>query len=1176
MTTGAIGESRSVDKEMRPWSSCALGGPSGMTCRLESRRGCFARGSAIIAAVVGLALVGCRAPASAPTTERAGALGGTITISGSILDANGLPLSGVTVHLDGTSQAVQVESGGSYAFNGLGAGSYSMRPTLNGCTFMPDVVNLNNLTASKVQSFSGSGASCGGAATVNTGATTGALTISGHVRDASGKPIVGGRITLGGAAQALRFSDFTGGYTFHVAPGTYTLAASGDCALTPANVNLSNLTASRVQDFASSAAGCVTAAASSTVASGELLTVTQRGALLFTAGAQVTTYANAAQALAALQAIGQELGGSGVRSLTIAGFPAIERQTLVPLLPEFDDGGAGGGDGDAVLATAVTTAVAMNNVVVRFGALMPDGVTAATIARFFSTGRNFTPEEAPALHGPPPVVTAAAQPQTGQQVQLPLQLTSSMVSNRALGELEIAITAANTVIYAANSGVWISPNGGGGGVFKSTLPSGVSNGDPSVAVGVPDASNHQIVYYSFIGNNNVTVLQSTSTNQGAVFSPTGGVPIDCTLPNAPCSLPDQPHMAVDRRMKSSTSNGDRIYVAWRNTVNGTANAVGISCSKDGGNTWTQADLTSVGMPGSAADIPRLDVAPDGEVYVTYESRYGCIGDGGNCSASGNGSLCCSGSCQGAGTCANRNPVQTSNGALFDISVERLSDCDHGFQRVSTDSTTTGAMNPATVVKGVHDLPAFAGLDRVPNASPYMVAADDSDLTGSRVFLTYVDEVQVDAPLTDNAPALANDDIRIAESTTFGQTWSVVPTPLNTTSQGHRFFPWICSTKGIAYVGWYDRRDATPSQTDLTAYFVSSVTDPHGTGAPKFGNELDVTGGPSFDDPECFSGFPGEDRGAIDELLCTDLPAVPAIVPGGICSPSMTQVCDLRPGAPVVCASGDTCVAGKGGPKYGDYNGIACGNGNAFMAWTSAVAPQGLSCVPQGGTCATTADCCGNGLVSCTNAVCRANGSSGCSPNGAICNATNDLCCSNNCLGGTCEPGVSIFASSTAVVPPLSCATTATPDAPEETTDFDIDTGLPPSTVGANYGQSSCPSQYLVEVDLTASAFANHSIFEVSGFWSSRADMTSCSLLQATMTVYVLDGTNTWQTWDVATYAGVESLGFCTPEPQHTNSGSVGLDVTNIPLTMGFQKARIAVNAVESGTTLAVAISGAVD
>ena len=54
---------------------------------------------------------------------------------------------------------------------------------------------------------------------------------------------------------------------------------------------------------------------------------------------------------------------------------------------------------------------------------------------------------------------------------------------------------------------------------------------------------------------------------------------------------------------------------------------------------------------------------------------------------------------------------------------------------------------------------------------------------------------------------------------------------------------------------------------------------------------------------------------------------------------------------------------------------------------------------------------------------------------------------------------------------------------------------------------------------TAAAFSGHSIFSISGFWSSAVDMQSCTLLQSTMNVFVFDG-STWQSWDVATYSGV--------------------------------------------------------
>src|SRR3569832_2596823 len=84
---------------------------------------------------------GCHRDSASTITGSSSALTGNITISGTITDAAGLPLQGVTVHLDGSKQATVLENNGSYAFTGLHSGSNSVRPTMNGCSFLPDVVN---------------------------------------------------------------------------------------------------------------------------------------------------------------------------------------------------------------------------------------------------------------------------------------------------------------------------------------------------------------------------------------------------------------------------------------------------------------------------------------------------------------------------------------------------------------------------------------------------------------------------------------------------------------------------------------------------------------------------------------------------------------------------------------------------------------------------------------------------------------------------------------------------------------------------------------------------------------------------------------------------------------------------------------------------------------------------
>ena len=84
-----------------------------------------------------------------------------ITLSGHLKTSAGLPIVGVTVQLAGSRVAAKVsDSAGAYQFTGLSNGSYSLRPDPSRCQFVPDVVNLNNLTASANQDFVGSGASC--------------------------------------------------------------------------------------------------------------------------------------------------------------------------------------------------------------------------------------------------------------------------------------------------------------------------------------------------------------------------------------------------------------------------------------------------------------------------------------------------------------------------------------------------------------------------------------------------------------------------------------------------------------------------------------------------------------------------------------------------------------------------------------------------------------------------------------------------------------------------------------------------------------------------------------------------------------------------------------------------------------------------------------------------------
>ncbi len=127
-------------------------------------------GTGRVAWVCALAVLGLACGEQTPGTEvdrTARALTAGITISGRVVQQDGTAVSGVTVDLAGSSQAQQItDSSGQYAFGGLNAGSFSVRASKEGCSFSPDVVNLNSLTSNRTQDFVASGAGCGSSHTI--------------------------------------------------------------------------------------------------------------------------------------------------------------------------------------------------------------------------------------------------------------------------------------------------------------------------------------------------------------------------------------------------------------------------------------------------------------------------------------------------------------------------------------------------------------------------------------------------------------------------------------------------------------------------------------------------------------------------------------------------------------------------------------------------------------------------------------------------------------------------------------------------------------------------------------------------------------------------------------------------------------------------------------------------
>jgi hypothetical protein len=815
----------------------------------------------------------------------------------------------------------------------------------------------------------------------NTGATKGRLTISGRVLDDRKVPIAGAQLTLTGAVQAVRYSDLTGHYVFHVDPGAYSLAARSDCEVIPSAVNFGVISTNVTQDFVSAGFGCVQAAQTNVSPVGSIVTLTRGTDVLGGIVTAIEPRADGAAALARLQQI-NGANAMPATNITVNGFSGIERQVIVPLKGAVDPDflGAQGGD-EPVLG--LTTAVAMGATVVRFEASLPDDADAATVQIFSASHHNTIFDGVDALHGAPlptrstGVTPPAAPPPVSNDELFPSRLAANV------GELQIAASdTQNAVVYATQSGALFRSTNNGLSVQPVNVSAlaGRNFGDPTITIGAPDPSlptpGTQAFYYAQITttsagamNQALQVWKSTDGGQNFV-SPGGGgniIPIDCAAAGSGCTTPDQPMIAADRvnqAISPMTGLGaDQVYLVWRVFGSPTAfgangRTVAISCSADGGVTWSPPNTSSISAIGD--DYPRISVGADGTVFVAFES----VG------------------------------FDIPEGFRDSVALHAFSSCATGLVPLTASGFPVG-VSPRDSHLAENCQP---GLDRCADAN-YMVSGDETN--ARNVYVTYT--------RSNNA---GGDDVHVAQSTNGGLNF-VSDLVVNSTPKGARYLPWICASRGRPFVSWYDRRDATAGATDLTAYFQASMTPGMSGIAIASGGDFNVSG---VDDPECLAGFSSGVRNSFDETGCTDLPAGPIF--GGVCPLSMTP-CDFR--NPVCPLPPEFCVPGGGNPNYGDYNGAACAQGRMQLAWASTTPPPGLACVADSGPCTMAAQCCSGACTSgmCTapaacfgGGVCNCANAGVCIANGAAC-ATSNQCASGNCQGGVCMRDVALYTTSSA-------------------------------------------------------------------------------------------------------------------------------------------------------------------
>jgi len=604
--------------------------------------------------------------------------------------------------------------------------------------------------------------------------------------------------------------------------------------------------------------------------------------------------------------------------LTIAGWPALQRQTLIPRpeLGEQEDE-AESGNGTGRMLVLVTTAVAVGNSVFRLDGTVPaESPTANVIAaqmKAMGLGLAFqqpgnaaqAAEDVQKLQSnPSPRLPNAQPPETGaapskaqatktsslttvkniSPATVPAAQTVGLSFNTTLGgsssEPEIAVsTNGQNIVIASQFGGISSQNGGQTFGATFSFPN-TQCGDSSLAYGRSGNFYEGSIGTTTTGCDSQVMDWSTNNGQTFLFRSNPvvcGVSTSCGFGSP--GVPDQEHIAADRfNAGPAPLAGDQVYVVWRDS------GYGIVCSTDSGNTWSTAQF-----PQSSADFPRVAVGEDGTVHVIYT-----LGD--------------------------------------NIEVDSFSSCANGLKQLTSGAVVATATHEVVCpVPGLDRCGGLNGFFRNDLRGP-TVTVDDTN--PSHVYSVYATNTATTS--TYPAGSGVNENVVVSDSNDNGKTWST-PIPVNEAINGRRYLPWICSVGGTAFASWFDRRNATPVTNDASDLFAGSAAPVGGVLTAQF-PDFQINA-PNTSDPQCgvpAGGFWPNNPGAgvfgpDKSTYATSCYVQPQLA--GTCSSDNTTRCDYNT-PPAGCG---TCQTGDGGPKYGDYNGNACAAGRLYNVWGSATA-----------------------------------------------------------------------------------------------------------------------------------------------------------------------------------------------------------------------------------------------
>jgi len=468
---------------------------------------------------------------------------------------------------------------------------------------------------------------------------------------------------------------------------------------------------------------------------------------------------------------------------------------------------------------------------------------------------------------------------------------------------EIAVTASSdgqNVVIATNApilpgtvGFYSSQNGGVTYSGLAAVPAPATSGDPSATFG--KSGNF---YISALGapagppapGGPAGCTQSVfvSSNLGATFAFKSNAAF-CPLiapPRTALCRPDQPFLTADSVNPATPAGSDQLYAVWRNMTAFRIFGSPGACTGITGGLGSETPMISCSVNGGlgwgaptvigSGDRPRVTVGPDGFVYVVFRDD-------------------------------------------LNVMLHKFSSCISGLTPVPGF--------PVLVERSLDPVRPLPGLDRFKSADVASATVAVDDTNPLHVYVAYAQSF------------LGADSIIVQQSFNGGLSFTVRGVA-NAGPPTRRFMPWVCSTKGVAFTSWYDRRSSAPAGSpptnDLTDFFLGAVS----ADSPLSFLETRLS---SATDAQCANGWPFGSDADDDSTSCSTQPQI-----AGHCYNVLGIDINLgTPGSTCDLSSGSGCTGvlhcgtwGGGLPMYGDYNGIACAAGKVFTAWASNTTPSG--------------------------------------------------------------------------------------------------------------------------------------------------------------------------------------------------------------------------------------------